>query len=130
MANRAEDWLAQAEHDLEMAEAARDVGRHEWSCFASHQAAEKSVKAIHLLHGQDAWGHDIGRLLDGLPVAVPQEVREQARVLDGMYIPTRYPDSYPEGTPAEHFGTIQSEDAIGYARTLIAFAHSALAQQG
>lgn len=46
--NRARDWLYQAERDLEMAEVARGVSRHEWACFAAQQAAEKAVKALYL----------------------------------------------------------------------------------
>lgn len=42
MANRAIDWLAQARRDLEQAKDSRSGGRHEWACFASHQAAEKA----------------------------------------------------------------------------------------
>lgn len=40
MTNRAHDWLRQAERDLEQAEDSRAAGRHEWACFAAHQAAE------------------------------------------------------------------------------------------
>lgn len=46
MPNRWKDWLDQAEGDLEQAEASRKDGRHEWACFAAHQAAEKAVKAL------------------------------------------------------------------------------------
>ncbi len=48
MPSRAQDWLRQALRDLEHAEDARKAGRHEWACFAAHQAAEKAVKALHL----------------------------------------------------------------------------------
>jgi HEPN domain-containing protein len=41
MPNRAEDWLAQAERDLEQAAASQRDGRHEWACFAAHQSAER-----------------------------------------------------------------------------------------
>jgi HEPN domain-containing protein len=56
MTNRANDWLRQADRDLEQAEDSRGAGRHEWACFAAHQAAEKAVKALHLSCGQEAWG--------------------------------------------------------------------------
>lgn len=46
MSNRASDWLSQAIRDFEQAEASRVEGRHEWACFAAHQAAEKAVKAL------------------------------------------------------------------------------------
>ena len=66
--NRAKDWLAQAERDLEHAVASRVQGRHKWACFAAQQAAEKAVKALHLALGQEAWGHVIARLLAELPI--------------------------------------------------------------
>lgn len=57
MPNRARDWFRQAEHDLEHAGRARADSDHDWACFAAQQAAEKAVKALHLVHGQEAWGH-------------------------------------------------------------------------
>jgi HEPN domain-containing protein len=51
-------------------------------------------------------------------------------VLDGFYIPTRYPDSYPEGTPAEHFGRLQSEQALAHADAIIDWIRTALAGLG
>ena len=123
MPNRAMDWLAQAERDLEQAQASRDIGRHEWACFAAHQAAEKAVKALHLARGQEAHGHVIARLLRELPesVSAPAALVEQARVLDNFYIPTRYPNGHPSGPPFEHYGPLQSEEAIRYAGAIVGF---------
>jgi len=129
VANRGRDWLAQAYRDLDQAEDSKAAGRHEWACFAAHQAAEKAVKALHLSIGQEAWGHAVARLLEELPAPVeaPAELIERARVLDTLYIPTRYPNSHPEGAPFEHFGPMQSEEAIGHARAVIGFVDSAMA---
>ena len=104
MPSRARDWLAQAERDLEQAEDSRRAGRHEWACFAAHQAAEKAVKALHLHLGQEAWGHVVARLLGELPAkaAPPEALVEQGRVLDTFYVPTRHPHTHPEGPPVEH----------------------------
>jgi HEPN domain-containing protein len=123
MPNRAPDWFRQATRDLEQAEDSRRAGRHEWACFAAHQAAEKAVKALHLHLGQEAWGHVVAQLLSELPVrvTVPTELVEQAKVLDNFYIPTRYPNGHPAGAPFEHYGSIQSEEAIRYARTILHF---------
>lgn len=123
MADRSQDWLRQAERDMAQAEDARRAERHEWACFAAQQAAEKAVKALHLFLGQEAWGHVIARLLRELPdqVMVPEELVEQARVLDNFYIPTRYPNGHPEGPPFEHYGTLQSEEAIRYAGAILNF---------
>ncbi len=122
MTSRAADWFEQAIRDLEQAEASRRDGRHEWACFAAQQAAEKAVKAVHLSLGQDAWGHVVARLLSELPVAVPDDIIEKAKVLDGFYIPTRYANSHAEGPPFEHFGILQSDEALRYAREIIELA--------
>jgi len=129
MGNRAKDWFRQAQRDLDQARDSRLQGRHEWACFAAHQAAEKAVKALHLHLGQEAWGHVVARLLRELPpeVAVPEELVEKARVLDNAYIPTRYPNSHPEGAPFEHYGPLQSEEAIRYAGEILEFVRSKMA---
>lgn len=121
-------WFRQAERDLEQAQDSMRAGRHEWACFAAHQAAEKAVRALHLYLGQEAWGHVIARLLRELPstLQVPPPLIEMARVLDGYYIPSRYPNSHPEGPPFEHYGPLQSEGAIRYAREILAFVRAHL----
>ncbi len=129
MPSRARDWFNQAVRDLEQSKDSQKAGRHEWACFAAQQAAEKAVKAIHLALGQEAWGHVIARLLQELPepMAVPADLLEKARVLDNFYIPARYPNSHPQGAPFEHYGPLQSEAAINYAREIIDFAGAQMA---
>lgn len=123
MPNRAGDWLAQAARDLDQAQDSRRAARHEWACFAAYQAAEKAVKALHLHRGQEAWGHVVARLPRELPAAVeaPAALVEQGRVLDTFYIPARYPNSHAEGAPFEHYGGLQSEEAIRYAGAIVDF---------
>lgn len=130
MANRWSDWHAQAQHDLAHAAAAAAAGRFDWACFAAHQAAEKATKALHLRHGQEAWGHVVARLLSELPqtVAAPADLIDAARVLDTFYIPTRYPDSHADGPPFEHYGRLQGEEALRHAGDILAFVDQALAR--
>lgn len=82
-----------------------------------------SVKALHLHLGQDAWGHVVRRLLEELPAraVAPPELLEAARVLDGYYMPTRYPNGHPAGAPGEHYGPRQSQEAIRYAGQIVDF---------
>ncbi|MBI4552449.1 MAG: HEPN domain-containing protein [Candidatus Latescibacteria bacterium] len=123
MANRAHDWFTQAVRDIDQAEDSRRAERHEWACFAAQQAAEKAVKALHLHLKQEAWGHVIARLLRELPetVNLSEGLIDKARVLDNFYLPTRYANGHPEGAPFEHYGPIQSAEAIQYAREIIEF---------
>jgi len=129
MPNRAGDWFNQAVRDLDQAEDSHRAGRHEWACFAAQQAAEKVVKALHLHLGQEAWGHVIAKLLKELPdiVSAPDVLIEKGRLLDNFYIPARYPNSHPEGAAFEHYGPLQSEEAIRYAREIIEFVRAEMA---
>lgn len=135
MADRSADWMQQALRDLHQAEQSMAIASHEWACFAAHQACEKALKALNLACGQQAWGHTLTRLWSALPADTPwtppppDQLDDRLRLLDGFYIPTRYPDSYPEGTPGEHFGRLQSEQAISHARTILDWVGAALAER-
>lgn len=130
MVNRSQDWLKQAIRDLQHAEDSQKTGRHEWACFASQQAAEKAVKALHLFLGQEAWGPVVAFLSRELPenVEVSQAILEKAQVLDNFYIPTRYANGHPSGAPFEHYGSLQSNQAIQYASEIIEFIRSKMAR--
>lgn len=131
MPSRAGDWFAQAERDLDQAESSRREARHEWACFAAHQAAEKAAKALHLAMGQEAWGHVVARLLAELPPDVRPEALliEKGRVLDNFYVPARYPNGHAEGAPFEHYGPLQSEEALRHAREIVEVVRAALARR-
>ena len=127
MANRAGDWLAQSERDLEQAKASRDGGRHDWACFAAHQSAGKALKVLHLHHGQEAGGHLVARLVRELPVKYDPLLIEKGKVLDAFYIATRYPNGHPDGAPFEHYGKLQSDEAIAYAGEILDFVRAEMA---
>lgn len=128
MTDRSKDWFNQAQRDLEQAKSSQKEDRHEWACFAAQQSAEKAVKALHLFLKQETWGHVVARLLNELPITVSEDLLDKAKVLDGLYIPTRYANGHPEGAPFEHYGKIQSEEAIKYAGEIIKFVRSEMAR--
>lgn len=130
MTNRAADWLAQAARDLEQARDSQRASRHEWACFAAQQSAEKAVKALHLARGQEAWGHVIARLLQDLPEPPPALLVDKARVLDNFYIATRYANGHSAGAPFEHYGALQSTDAIAHASEILDFVRNEMAGSG
>jgi HEPN domain-containing protein len=127
MSDRSKDWLAQAEKDLDQAKSSQAEGRHEWACFAAQQSAEKAVKALHLLRGQEAWGHVVAKLLEELALEIPETLIDKAKVLDNLAIPTRYANGHPDGAPFEHYGKLQSEDAICYASEILEFVRNKMA---
>ena len=130
MASRSKDWFAQAERDLGQARESQASGRHEWACFASHQAAEKALKALHLSLGQEAWGQVVAKLLKELPAEVQAgpSLVDKAHVLDSFYVASRYPNGHVEGAPFEHYGSLQSEEAIRYAGEILELARARMAE--
>lgn len=129
MADRSMDWFSQSLRDIEQAHDSFQAGRHEWACFAAHQAAEKAVKALHLYLKQEAWGNVVAQLLSELPetIGIPQDLIEKGRSLDNYYIPTRYANGHPSGAPFEHYGNLQSRQAIQYASEIIEFVRTQMA---
>lgn len=101
------------------------AGFHQWACFMAEQASQLWVKA--LLHGigDGAWGHDLvalgRRVEEATSSALPAEVAAALRRLSRFYIPTRYPDAHPGGSPGEHFGPDDAASALVDADALAAF---------
>lgn len=126
MPNRWKDWLAQAKRDLNhAADACRDE-YFEWSCFSAQQGAEKAAKALFLfLHGE-GWGHSVYSLLNALSerMKVPAKLLEAAKILDKHYIPSRYPNGFERGIPADYYTKKEAKEAIKNAREIIKFCES------
>jgi HEPN domain-containing protein len=124
--NRAADWLKQAEWDLRAAEDSAAKGHHEWAAFQAQQCAEKAVKAlVQSLHGA-VRGHGIAEILRQLPAGlkVPEAIFKGAVELDRVYIPTRYPNAFPSGSPRDYYSESSSRELIGYARQTLEFCRS------
>ena len=68
----------------------------------------------------------MARLLADLPFPVPPPLIDKAKVLDNLYVPTRSPTA-TEGAPFEHYGPLQSEQAILYAGEILDFVRSQMA---
>lgn len=118
-----ERWIAQAEYTLKSAQNDLSAGFYSWACFKAQQAGEYAVKALLLGMGIMAYGHSIKRLLDVLSqhVEVPEELFDEARLLDRHYIPPRYPDAYIEGAPYEYYGKKDAENAIASSNRILDF---------
>ena len=123
MSERAADWFGQAERDLAHARNARASSDQEWACFAAQQAAEKAVKAVILAHGGEPWGHSVLTLVRNLPkgLAVPDQLRDTARQLDKLYVPTRYPNGFDQGKPGDYFTEEDASRAIEQAESVLEF---------
>lgn len=123
MANRSQDWLRQAEADLRHAGNSMKAGDHEWSCFASQQAAEKALKALYQHLGMEAWGHTVTILIGNLPPAtgVPEDLLRSGKLLDKHYLPTRYPNGFDSGAPTDFYTAEEAAAALIEAEKIVVF---------
>jgi len=121
MAARYMDWIGQARADLRLACTARDTGSHEWSCFASQQAGEKALKGLFEYLGGECWGHSLTRMFQDLAgrLQIDAGLTDAARRLDKLYIPTRYPNGFDAGKPADYFTREDADAAISDAEKII-----------
>jgi HEPN domain-containing protein len=129
--NRYQDWLDQAERDLQRAAIDIQYEFWEWACFTAQQAAEKAVKALLMNRGYSVWGHAVTPMLRHLEeVAVPAAMIERAQLLDAYYIPTRYPNSFAEGKPADYYNEQKAREATNAAAEIIRFCKDHLDKPG
>jgi len=126
----AERWLSTAEADLRAARALEREGMYAHACFLAQQCAEKSLKAMWHVLGQEPWGHSIQKLIreypepDRLP-GVDDCIQRAAR-LDKFYIPTRYPNGLPDLTPHESYFPGDAQQAIEEASFFLDLARRAV----
>lgn len=122
--------MDEAEWDLKHAENDFKGGFYNWACFSSQQAAEKAVKAVLQKMHVEAWGHSVADLLIELSkkVDVPEKLIDYAYELDKAYIPTRYPNAHPSGSPRTRYTRNEARRMIKYAEEIITFCKSILSK--
>jgi HEPN domain-containing protein len=106
-AAEARRWWTQAQddrafvHDME-----RERRYFDKACFIAQQAGEKALKACLYAEGRrEVLGHALLEFVRDLCQREPafQAVGPQAARLDRYYIPARYPNGLPGGTPFENY---------------------------
>ncbi len=122
--------MDQAEGDLEHAKSDLERGFFDWACFSSQQAAEKAVKAVFQKMGAEAWGQALADLLQELSRRhpVPEELINGALELDKAYIPARYPNAHPSGSPRTRYTANEARRLIEYAERIIKFCQGLLSR--
>ncbi|MBS3943752.1 MAG: HEPN domain-containing protein [Dethiobacter sp.] len=123
-------WLKQARHTLSSAERDMFAGDYAWSCFKSQQSAEFALKALVRGAGRFAGGHSTLKLYEVLRdtgFEIPEHLPKWCRDLDRHYIPPRYPDAYPAGSPFEYYDRDTAEQALIFAERVVRYAEEVAA---
>ena len=129
MRGEARRWMSEAEWDLETARLLHRHGRYNAAAFYAHQAAGKAAKALLYSANEAPWGHSVRVLLErylGLKGLRGERLLSLARELDRHYVPSRYPNAHPAGTPHEAYDERASAGAIRAAEEILAFARGEL----
>ena len=113
-------WFNTALGTVRSAEGDLERGDYNWACFKAHQSAEFAVKGLLRGLGLSAYGHSVSALL----AAAPSELKapnllHKAKTLDKYYVPTRYPNAWAEGSPADYYTSEDASQAIEYAKSII-----------
>ncbi len=116
--------MREAEAEFSAARSLYGAGHWAWCCFTCQQAAGKALKAVCEHQRTPQVGHNLNLLVEAVAaqVAVPEPVRSACRRLNRYYVPTRYPNAFDRGVPAEQFFQEDAQLALGDAEEVLRFA--------
>ena len=89
-----QEWFRQAEYDMETAAAMQDSGRYIYCVFMCHLSVEKALKSLYRkkLGKNPSKTHNLVYLAQSIHLELPEQIREFLEMLDGVSVPTRYPE--------------------------------------
>ncbi len=123
-------WLEQAYEDLKWAKDLASRGGYHIVCFLAQQIGEKALKAFLYACGEEiVLGHSVERLCSLASVydqVFGQKAKEWA-ILDGYYVPTRYPNALPDSIPARVYNQKVATEAIAIAEEICALVKEKIA---
>jgi len=97
-------------------------GGYHIACFLAQQVGEKALKAFLYAQGEEiVIGHSIERLCN-LASKFDPEFSEKVKrwaILDGYYVPTRYPNSLPDSIPAKVYTKDAAMEAARMAEEIV-----------
>ena len=122
-------WLEQAAADLHSAKVLLENNIYVTTCFISQQAAEKALKAYLYGQGEElVTGHSVA-LLCSWAAEYDHDftgLHEEISILDGYYVPTRYPNGLPDDIPARVYTRKPAEESVKLAEKAIEFVKNKL----
>ena len=89
-----EEWLRQAEYDLETADAMFKTGRYIYTVFMCHLSIEKALKGLYAekFKKNPPKIHNLNYFCEKTGLNPPQKLGNFIDKLNSLSVPTRYPD--------------------------------------
>lgn len=94
MAKNPQEWLKQADYDMETAEIMFDNKRHIYAVFMCHLSIEKALKGLYTqkLNKTPPKTHNLIFLVEKIKLELSEDLYDFIFTLNGVSVPTRYPD--------------------------------------
>ena len=116
-----EQWIRQATEDLTSAEYNLQGKRLDVAALCAHKSAELALKAV-LIHqtGKLLKIHDLLRL--ATEVKAPDAIQTSCKLLNPIYIETKYPFSLEKKIPFERFSIKDVKELIAAGKEVLRWA--------
>jgi len=94
MSKSPQEWLKQADYDMETAEIMFDNKRYFYAVFMSHLSIEKALKGLYTqkLNKTPPKTHNLIFLVEKIKLELSEDLYDFIFTLNGVSVPTRYPD--------------------------------------
>lgn len=94
MAQAPEEWLKQADYDMDTADYMFRGGRYMYAVFMCHLSLEKALKGLYAekLGKEPPKTHNLLYLLEKMKLRLPEDLFDFISTLNRVSVPTRYPD--------------------------------------
>lgn len=127
-------WMSQSENDLKFVQwVFQENVYFDKGCFIAQQSGEKALKACLYSTGRrQVIGHSLYELAAELLKEDSRfaDLMEPAKQLDRHYIPTRYPNGLPGGSPFQVFDRQDLEKALNNLERVMAVCRMYLSEKG
>jgi len=116
-------WMNEAENTFKSANVDKENRFYNWCCFKCHQAAEFALKGLLYGLGLTLFGQSLTKMTKDLKKQKINitSILTACKKLDLHYIPSRYPNAHPTGSPFEYHDENIAEEAIINARKIMDF---------
>ena len=94
MTKNPQEWLKQADYDMETAEIMFDNKRYFYAVFMCHLSIEKALKGLYTqkLNKTPPKTHNLIFLVEKIKLELSEDLYDFIFTLNGVSVPTRYPD--------------------------------------
>ena len=115
------DWYLQAEKTRDSITNDLNAEDFNWACFKAQQAIEYALKAVLYGNRLPVFGHSVSDLGSRVESMISTLIFNKSclKLLDRFYIPTRYADALPGGSPFSFYTLDDATQALNCVNTIL-----------